>query len=451
MLDSSPNNDFNRDINYVWHPCTQMKDHEAYPPLWIEKANGLYLYDKEGKSYLDVISSWWVNLFGHNHPRLNKALNEQLSKMAHVMFAGITHTPAVDLAESLVGLTPENLTRVFFSDNGSTSIEVALKMSLQYWSQTGQPQKARFAYLKGGYHGETLGALSVCGMDLFRKPFDSVLMNNIEVEGPDCFKCPYGLKPESCSAECFEVMERTLTQNASSLAGVIVEPLVQGAAGMKMYPPVYLEKLLEACEAQQVHSIFDEVAVGFGRTGTLFVCEGCNLKPTFLCLSKGITSGYLPLAATLAEESVYQVFLGDYASFKLFIHSHSYSANPLACAVANESLKMLQEEEFFNKLSPKIDAFKGGETLFTELPWCGEYRQTGMIAACELVQDKATLQPFPLEKRVGFAIYQEGLKRGLFLRPLGNVIYFLPPLIISENEIRRLLEEARDCIRAVLA
>lgn len=442
--------DLDRDFANIWHPCTQMKDHESVPPLLIERGEGIYLVDREGKRYMDVISSWWVNLFGHNHPRLNQALKDQVDRMAHVMFAGITHTPAIDLAESLVKLTPQNLTRVFFSDNGSTSIEVALKMSLQYWQQTGQAQRTRFIYLTGGYHGETLGALSVCGINLFREKFENALMQNLEVKGPDCYKCPYDLRPESCRAECFEPMEKTLEENAETVAGVIIEPLVQGAAGMKMYPPVYLKKLEKACDNFKTHTIYDEVAVGFGRTGALFVCGEHGLKPTFLCLSKGITSGYLPLSATLTSDEVYQAFYDERASMKLFIHSHSYSANPLACACANETLAMLTENNFLSSLKPKIEFLGERGNQLNEFKWCGEFRQTGMIAAVELVRDKESKETFSPEERVGYKIYLEGLKRGVFMRPLGNVIYFIPPLVITNNEIEFMIRTARESIQAVL-
>ncbi len=427
-----------------------MKDHETVPPLLIERGEGVYLYDRDGNQYLDVISSWWVNLFGHNHPRLNSALKAQLDKVAHVMFAGITHQPAIDLATRLVELSPDNLKKVFFSDNGSTAVEVAVKMSLQYWRQTGHRNKTKFAYLKGGYHGETLGALSLCGIEMFRDNFEEVLLSNLEVEGPDCYRCPYGLKPDTCQAECFEPMQKTLKEHRDSLAGVIIEPLVQGAAGMKMYPPVYLKKLESACQRQNVHTIYDEIAVGFGRTGSLFVCGECELSPTFLCLSKGITSGYLPLAATLMEDEIYSAFYDDFATMKLFIHSHSYSANPLACAVANESLAMLTENDFLDTLKPKIQALEAGGKRLVELKWVGDFRQTGMIAAVELVKDKGTKEAFPFEDRVGYKIYQEGLKRGVLMRPLGNVIYFVPPLVISIAEIKMMMDTASECIRAVL-
>ena len=449
MQDRETESDLARDFQNIWHPCTQHKDFETIKPLMVERADGVYLFDRQGKRYLDAISSWWVNLLGHNHPRLNAALNSQLEKMAHVMFAGITHQPAIDLASSLIKASAENLSKVFFSDNGSTSVEVALKMSLQYWQQTGKENKTRFIYLKGGYHGETLGALSVCGLDIFRNKFEKVLLDNLEVEGPDCFRCPYGLNRDSCSAECFEPMEKALDQK--NIAGVIVEPLVQGAAGMKIYPPVYLKKLQSACDSHSVHLIFDEIAVAFGRTGSLFVSGQHDIRPTFLCLSKGITSGYLPLAVTLTTEEIYSAFYDDYNNWKMFIHSHSYSANPLACSVANETLAIVCQNDFMAMLTPKIRLMKElGQQIAKDSKWCGEFRQQGMIAALELVENNDSKQPFPIENRVGYKVYLEALKRGVFLRPLGDVIYFIPPLVISEDEITTMMNTARECMAVVL-
>ena len=449
MQDRETESDLARDFQNIWHPCTQHKDFETIKPLMVERADGVYLFDRQGKRYLDAISSWWVNLLGHNHPRLNAALNSQLGKMAHVMFAGITHQPAIDLASSLIKASAENLSKVFFSDNGSTSVEVALKMSLQYWQQTGKENKTRFIYLKGGYHGETLGALSVCGLDIFRNKFEKVLLDNLEVEGPDCFRCPYGLNRDSCNAECFEPMEKALDQK--NIAGVIVEPLVQGAAGMKIYPPVYLKKLQSACDSHSVHLIFDEIAVAFGRTGSLFVSGQHDIRPTFLCLSKGITSGYLPLAVTLTTEEIYSAFYDDYNNWKMFIHSHSYSANPLACSVANETLAIVCQNDFMAMLKPKIRLMKElGQQIAKDSKWCGEFRQQGMIAALELVENNDSKQPFPIENRVGYKVYLEALKRGVFLRPLGDVIYFIPPLVINENEITTMMNTARECMAVVL-
>ncbi len=439
-----------KDQEFIWHPCTQMKDHESDPPLLVDNAQGVYLYDREGNSYIDCISSWWVNLFGHNHPQINQAIKNQLEKMAHVMFAGVTHQPAIDLAGKLVQLSSPNLQKVFFSDNGSTSVEIALKLSLQYWRQTGRPQKTKFVYLKDAYHGETLGALSICGMDLFRDKFEKVLLANVQVDGPDCFRCPYDLTRETCKAECFDSMEAVLEKENETIAGIVIEPLVQGAAGMKMYPPVYLKKLETICQQLNVHTIYDEVAVGFGRTGSLFVSEKHGLNPTFLCLSKGITSGYLPLAATLTEDKIYDAFYDDFSTFKLFIHSHSYSANPLACSAANVSLDLLDEESFWEGLEKKVRQLGRYSDQFSSLKWCGEFRQTGMIVAVELLKNIESKTPFPVQDRIGYQIYLEGLKRGIFLRPLGNVIYFLPPLIINEEEIQFMMETAFECIKFVL-
>jgi adenosylmethionine-8-amino-7-oxononanoate aminotransferase len=450
MSDKNTDPDLLRDFKSIWHPCTQMKDHESVPPLLVDRAEGVYLYDKENKRYMDVISSWWVNLFGHNHPRLNGAIENQLKKMAHVMFAGITHKPAIDLASSLVRLSSANLTKVFFSDNGSTAVEVALKMSLQYWYQTGKPEKTKFVYLKGGYHGETLGALSVCGLDLFRDKFREVLMDNIEVQGPDCYRCPYGLESKTCNAECFEPMEKSLNMKCKNVAAVIIEPLVQGAVGMKMYPSSYLKKLQAHCAALNVHTIYDEIAVAFGRTGSIFVSESLGMSPTFVCVSKGITSGYLPLSATIVDENVYMAFYDEYPALKQFLHSHSFTANPLACACGNETLAMLEEPGFLKGLTPKIDAMGRFGQKLMELEWCGDFRQTGMISAVELVKNRQTKEPFDIKDRVGYQIYLEGLARGVLMRPLGNVIYFIPPLVISVDEIKIMIDTAYDCIRAVM-
>ena len=444
------NEDLVLDLKHIWHPATQMKDHENHPPLLIDKGEGVFIFDREGKRYLDGISSWWVNIFGHNNKRLNAALNRQLKNIAHVMFAGITHKPAIDLAKKLVRNTPKNLNRVFFSDNGSTSIEIAIKMSIQYWLEVGKANKKKFVYLKGAYHGETLGALSVCGLGLFRDKFKNVMIDNIESPGPDCERCIYGLSPQTCSAECFEPMERILNERSDCVAGAIVEPLIQGAAGMKMYPPVYLKRFIEACKTLDIHSIFDEVAVGFGRTGALFVCQEYSFQPTFLCLSKGLTSGYLPLAATLTEDRIYETFYGEYETFNLFLHSHSYTANPLACACANETLDMLTEKEFFVNLKTKSDCLRNAGKKLENLKYCGEYSQIGMIGRVELMKNKQKKIAYPYEKRLGYKIYLEGLKRGVLLRPLGNVIYFMPPLIISKSEIEFMANTAYDCINDIL-
>lgn len=301
-----------RDVRIIWHPCTQMKDHEIHPPIVIQKGKGVWLYDTNGKKYLDAISSWWVNIFGHTRKEIVKAISHQAKNHEHVIFSHFSHIPAIKLAERIVEKSPPGLRKVFFSDNGSTAVEVALKMSFQYHQQQGQNQKTLFVKLKDAYHGETIGALSTSGLDLYKKTFHPLLFPTLTVEGPDCFRCPYEKQRETCQAECFEHMEKTLLSFHSQIAAVIIEPLVQAAAGMKIYPPLYLKKLRKITNEYNVHLIADEVAVGFGRTGTFFACEQAEISPDFLCLSKGITGGFLPLGLTLTTENIYQAFYAEY-------------------------------------------------------------------------------------------------------------------------------------------
>jgi adenosylmethionine-8-amino-7-oxononanoate aminotransferase len=434
------------DRRHVWHPCTQEKDHEAFPPIPLSRGEGVFLIDTEGKRYIDGVSSWWVNLFGHNHPRLNRALNEQAGRIAHHIFAGFTHEPAVELARRLCELTPGDLTRVFFADNGSAAVEVALKMSFQYWQQNGRPKKNRFVSLTEAYHGETVGALSVSGCDLYRQIYQPVLLDTWRVQGPDCFRCPYGLDRNDCSAECFEHLERMVTGHGEEIAAVIVEPLIQGAAGMRIYPPVYLKKLRRLCDACEVHYIADEIAVGFGRTGKMFANEHAGVAPDLMCLSKGITGGYLPLSVTLATEKIYQAFYDDYETLKAFLHSHSYSGNPLACAVAVEVLKIFEEEQILAGLAEKMALLDGQADRFEDLAHVGEFRRCGMVAAVELVRRKKGKETFPWQERRGYQVYREALARGALLRPLGNVVYFMPPLTIPEEHLETLLDIAYDSI-----
>ena len=437
------------DAAHVWHPCTQQKDHELLPPLPIARGDGVYLVDYDGNRIIDGVSSWWVNLFGHNHPRLNRALCEQTGKIAHHIFAGFTHQPAAELAARLCELAPPGLTKVFFADNGSAAVEVALKMSFQYWQQVGVRQKTRFVSLTDAYHGETIGALSVGGCDLYRSIYRPILLEGFQAQGPDCFRCPYRKQRESCDAECFEHLERLLLQEHEQIAGVIVEPLIQGAAGMRVYPPVYLRKLRDLCSRCDVHYIADEIAVGFGRTGRLFANEHAGTTPDLLCLSKGITGGYLPLAVTLTSEEIYQAFYDDYATMKAFLHSHSYSGNPLACAVAVEVLRIFEEEQILEQLTPRMNQLQAAASRFTALSQVGEFRRCGMVAAVELVQDRNGNIPYPWQERRGLAVYREALARGALLRPLGNVVYFMPPLTISTDELGSLLDIAYEAIVAV--
>lgn len=437
------------DRDHVWHPCTQQKDHESLPPIPIARGEGVYLVDVDGNRFIDGVSSWWVNLFGHNHPRLNRALTEQLSRIAHHLFAGFTHAPAVELAARLCRLAPGDLRKVFFADNGSAAVEVALKMSFQYWQQTGRPDKTRFVSISEAYHGETLGALSVGGCELYRQVYRPILLEGYQAAGPDCYRCPYGQERQSCRTECFESLERLVTEHRTKIAAVIIEPLIQGAAGMRIYPAEYLRKLRALCDACEVHYIADEIAVGFGRTGRLFANEHAGIAPDLLCLSKGITGGYLPLAVTLATDRIYDAFYDDYSSLKAFLHSHSYTGNPLACALAVEVLNIFEEERILESLAPKMRLLDDSAESFTSLPHVGEFRRCGMVAAVEMVLEKGGKIPFHWQERRGLEVYRRALAKGALLRPLGNVVYFMPPLTISEGELARLLEIAHEAIAEV--
>lgn len=429
-----------RDLNHIWHPCSQMKDYEEFPPIVIDRGEGVYLVDENGKYYMDAVSSWWVNLFGHANERISKALSDQAFKLEHSIFANFTHEPGVLLAEKLANITPEGLSKVFFADNGSAAVEVALKMSFQYHMQTNKPKKTRFLALTDGYHGETLGALSVGSLGLYNEVFQPLLLNTIRAQGPDCYRCPFNQSRESCSAPCITYVEEQFKEHHEELSAIIVEPLIQAAAGMKMYPPVYLKRLKELCEQYDIHFIADEIAVGFGRTGTLFACEQAGITPDFMCLSKGLTGGYLPLSVVLTTDDVYAAFYDDYQSMKAFLHSHSYTGNPLACRVALEVMSIFEDEDVIVQNKEKSAYMETlARELFEPLPYVGEYRQTGMVGAIELVKNKETKEGFDSELRVGYQIYKIALEKGVLLRPLGNVLYFMPPYIITKEEIQQLM------------
>ncbi len=439
------------DLEYVWHPCSQMKDYEEFPPIIIEKGQGAYVYDIFGNSYLDAISSWWVNLFGHSNKRINEAINKQLQKLEHVIFANFSHEGAILLAKRLIEIAPPNLKKVFFADNGSSSVEIALKMSFQYHQQTGNDEKTKFVSISDAYHGETIGALSIGDIDLYSKIYKPMLMNTFKAKGPDCFRCEYNKYRNSCNTECFTHMEELVLQNHNEICGICVEPLIQCAAGMKIYPPQYLIKLRKLCDEYNIHLIADEIAVGFGRTGLMFACEHANISPDIMCISKGLSAGYLPLALTLTTNKIYKAFYSDYQEQKAFLHSHSYTGNPISCSVALESLNIFQDEDILNKNIEKARAMRIiANKYFNNHPNIGEYRQLGMIGAVELVQDKKTKLPFDWKDRIGYKIYKETLKRGVILRPLGNVIYFMPPYIIEPDDIEKMMKVGYDALVEVL-
>jgi len=437
-----------RDLAAVWHPCTQMKDHEWLPMIPVRSGAGAWLEDFAGRRYLDAISSWWVNLFGHSHPRINAAIREQLERLEHVIFAGFTHAPAVELAERLIGLAPAGLTRCFFADNGSAAVEVALKMSFHYWRNVGRAGKTRFVTLTGSYHGETLGALAVGNVELYRDIYRPLLMDVFTVPSPDCYEREPGESWEAHSARKFGALEELLARHAHEIAAVIVEPLVQCAGNMRMYHPVYLKLLRAACDRHQVHLIADEIAVGFGRTGTMFACEQAGIRPDLMCLSKGLTGGYLPLSAVLATEAVYQAFYDEYVKLNAFLHSHSYTGNPLACAAALASLALFEQDKVLARNATLAAHLGARARELEELPHVAEVRQHGMIVAAEMVRDKASRAPFDWRERRGMRVYRHALGRGVLLRPIGNVVYFMPPYIVSRDEIDLMVDAALGGVEA---
>jgi len=435
-----------RDLEVLWHPCTQMKDHEQLPVIPIRRGEGVWLEDFDGKRYLDAVSSWWVNVFGHANPRINDRIKAQVDQLEHVILAGFSHQPVIELSERLVALTPAGLDRVFYADNGSSCIEVALKMSYHYWRNVGQPEKRRFVTLTNSYHGETVAAMSVGDVALFTETYQGLLLDTLKVPSPDCYLRPEGMGWEEHSRQMFVHMERTLAEHHASVAAVIVEPLIQGATGMRMYHPVYLRLLREACDRYGVHLIHDEIAVGFGRTGTMFACEQAGIRPDFLCLSKALTGGYLPLAACLTTDAVYQAFYDDYHTLRAFLHSHSYTGNPLACAAALATLDIFAQDDVIEANKPLARRMAEATAHLAEHPQVGEVRQTGMALAIEMTADKARRTPYPWQERRGLAVYQHALSRGALLRPLGNVVYFLPPYVITPEQIDFLAEVASEGI-----
>lgn len=435
-----------RDLAVLWHPCTQMKDHEDLPMIPIRRGQGAWLEDFDGNRYLDAISSWWVNLFGHANPAIGAALKDQLDTLEHVILAGFSHAPAITLAERLIRLVPAGLTRCFYADNGSAAVEVALKMSFHYWRNRGQPRKTRFITLSNSYHGETLGALAVGDVALYKDTYAPLLLTPITVPSPDCYLREPGEDWAGHSRRRFAAMAQALAEHADETAAVIVEPLVQCAGGMRMYDPVYLTLLREACDRHGVHLIADEIAVGFGRTGTLFACEQAGIRPDFLCLSKGLTGGYLPLSCVLTSDDIYAAFYDDYGTLRAFLHSHSYTGNALACRAALATLDLFAQDDVLGRNRELARQMGAAAAPLAEHPHVAEVRQTGMILAIEMVRDRATREPYPWQERRGLRVYRQALGRGVLLRPLGNVIYFMPPYVIAPEDIRLMAEVAAEGI-----
>jgi adenosylmethionine---8-amino-7-oxononanoate aminotransferase len=439
------------DHTYLWHPFTQMKEWEQEEPIIIERGKGSHLIDTEGRRYLDGTSSIWVNLHGHRHPMLDKALREQLGKVAHSTLLGLSNPTAIELARELVRIAPKGMTRVFYSDDGSTAVEVALKMAVQYWQQR-KPRlgpKRMFVNLKLAYHGDTAGAMSVGNIDLFHERFHPLLFPTMKVDSPYCYRCPLKLTYPTCQLACIEPIERLLKARHRDLAGFIIEPLVQAAAGMIIAPPGYLTRIRELCTKYNVLFIADEVATGFGRTGKMFACQHEGVTPDLMAISKGLTGGYMPLAATLATEEIYQAFLGEYRDWKTFFHGHSYTGNPLGCAVALANLQVFRQEHTLTRLQLRIKALSRLLKPLAEHPHVGDIRQCGFMVGIELVKNRATREPYPLEDRIGHRVAMDARKQGLLLRPIGNVIVLMPPLVTSIKELRDMVKIIHQSISAI--
>lgn len=425
-----------------------MKDHEWLPLVPIASAEGVWLKDFEGKRYLDAISSWWTNLFGHRHPHIVGSLKDQLDKLDHVLLGGFTHEPAVELAERLVKIAPAGLNRVFYADNGSSAVEVALKMSHHYWRNLGKPHKKKFIALENGYHGETLGALAVGAPGIYRDAYEPLMMECIRVPSPDCYFRGPGESWEDYTRRQFNFMLSALERHADEVCAVILEPLVQCAGSMRMYHHLYLRLLREACDKHNVHFIADEIAVGFGRTGRMFACEYAKVSPDLMCVSKGLTGGTLPLAATLATDKIYDAFYADYAEGKAFLHSHSYTGNPLACRAALATLDLLEHTNTMALNVVKAQLMWARTADIRSHPNVAEVRQQGMILAIELAKNIRSREPFAPADRRGLEVYRYGLKHGVLLRPLGDVIYFMPPYVIEADEIELMTRIALEGIEA---
>jgi adenosylmethionine-8-amino-7-oxononanoate aminotransferase len=428
-----------RTLASVWHPCTQMKVHERLPVVAIARGEGVWLYDFEGKRYLDAISSWWVNLFGHANPRINRALGDQLGRLEHVILAGCTHAPVVELSERLAALAPAGLGHCFFGSDGASATEIALKMSFHYWRNLGRRRKTEFVSLAQSYHGETLGALSVTDVALFKDTYAPLLRASIQVPSPDWRLAAPGISAEEHAAACATALERHLEQHHERTAAVIVEPLVQGACGMGMHVPSYLRRARELCTRFEVHLVADEIMTGFGRTGTLFACEQAEITPDLMCLSKGITGGYLPLSVVMATDAVYAAFYADEIA-RGFLHSHSYTGNALACRAALATLDIFAEDEVIETNRLKAERFERIAAPLARHPRVRSFRRTGMIWAFDVdARDDGFAREF----------YAQALAQGLLLRPIGNTVYFMPPYVIEDAEMQLLVDGTLRCLELV--
>jgi adenosylmethionine-8-amino-7-oxononanoate transaminase len=456
------------DRKYIWHPFTQMKEWVMEEPIVITEGKDWLLKDSRGRWYIDGVSSLWVNIHGHRKKEIDDAIRAQLDKIAHSTLLGLSNVPAVELAEKLTGIvgralggrgnpawSPSSgqahrpaLTKVFYSDNGSTSVEVALKMAFQYWKHRGVEGRNSFLSLNNAYHGDTLGAVSVGGIDIFHSTFGPLLFRTFKAPSPYCYRCELGCEYPGCGLACLTGMEEVLKDHRDEIAAIIIEPLVQAAGGMIVSPPGYLQGVRELCDRYEILLIADEVATGFGRTGKMFACEDEEVAPDLLCLSKGITGGYLPLAVTVATEEIYGAFLGEFRDLKTFFHGHSYTGNPIACAAALACLDIFEKEDTIRNIQPKIDLLEAGLGEISALRHVGDVRYKGLMAGIELVKDRKTREPFPWEEKAGWRVAYKAREEGLLIRPLGNVLVIMPPLSISLADLARMLDIIAGAINA---
>ncbi|MEI6225492.1 MAG: adenosylmethionine--8-amino-7-oxononanoate transaminase [Deltaproteobacteria bacterium] len=439
------------DHRHLWHPFTQMQEWLEEDPVVIESGDGVFLVDTLGRRYLDGVSSLWCNVHGHRVPEIDRAVVEQLGRIAHTTLLGLASTASIECAEALVAVAPPGLTRVFFSDAGATAAEIALKMAYQHFQLRGDLERKEFVAIRGGYHGDTIGSVSVGGIDLFHRIFKPLLFPVRHAPQPYCYRCPLGKEWPGCAMACADEVERVFEAHAGKVAALVIEPLVQGADGMIVQPPGYLRRMREICDRHGALLVCDEVATGFGRTGTMFAVEQEGVRPDILTVAKGLTGGYLPLAATLTTEQVFESFLGPFASRRTFFHGHTYTGNPLACAAAVANLRLFRDRDVVAGLPAKGEALARALEPLRSHPHVGEIRRRGLMVGIELVRDRATREEYAFELRAGHQVTLEARRRGAILRPLGNVVVLMPPLAMTDGELSDLGRITRESIEAAVA
>jgi adenosylmethionine---8-amino-7-oxononanoate aminotransferase len=438
------------DHTFLWHPFTQMQEWMGEEPCIITQGDGHYLVDVHGRKYLDGVSSLWCNVHGHRKNELDKAIKAQLDHVAHSTFLGLSHVPGIQLAQKLIEIAPVSLQRVFYSDNGATAVEIALKMAIQYWQLKGETKRTQIATLLESYHGDTVGSMSMGYSETFHRFHKSLLFPVLRLTPPHVFRYYRGMTDQEALNQAIQEAEERIAEQHETLAALVMEPLMQGAAGMWSQPMEYVKALSEVCRRNGILFVLDEVATGFGRTGKMFACEHAETTPDILCLAKGITGGYLPLAATLASEEIFAAFLGEYKEFKSLFHGHTYTGNPLGCAAALANLELFKQENIIERMQPKIVYLQNRLNVeFLALSHVSDVRQWGFMVGIELVEDRKSRKNYPPETRIGHKVVLEARKHGVLIRPLGDIIILMPPLTIADDELKTLLDMTHNCIRTV--